>query len=131
MSEQHQTEHSSLIKTPKQLAIVVVLAFVVPVVVIIVLAQLAVGTKKSTASPAAQEEAIAKRLKPAGEVIVVAAGGAQQLRDGKAVVETACPRRPAIQPKAKAFMNPVGQPATLPEWPAHPKPETRLPGRRA
>ena len=90
MSEQHQTEHSSLIKTPKQLAIVVVLAFVVPVVVIIVLAQLAVGTKKSTASPAAQEEAIAKRLKPAGEVIVAAAGVAQQLRDGKAVVETAC-----------------------------------------
>ena len=91
MSEHHQTEHSSLIKTPKQLAIVVVLAFVVPVVVIIVLAQLAVGTKKSTASPAAQEEAIAKRLKPAGEVIVAAAGGApQQLRDGKAVVETAC-----------------------------------------
>ena len=90
MSEQHQTEHSSLIKTPKQLAIVVVLAFVVPVVVIILLAQLAAGTKKSTASPAAQEEAIAKRLKPVGEVIVAAAGGAQQLRDGKTVVETAC-----------------------------------------
>lgn len=90
MSEQHQTEHSSPIKTPKQLAIVVVLAFVVPVVVIIMLAQLAAGTKKSTASPAAQEEAIAKRLKPVGEVIVAAAGGAQQMRDGKTVVETAC-----------------------------------------
>lgn len=90
MSEHHQIEHSSPIKTPKQLAIVVVLAFVVPVVVIILLAQLAAGTKKSTASPAAQEEAIAKRLKPAGELIVAAAGGAQQLRDGKSVVETAC-----------------------------------------
>ena len=39
---------------------------------------------------ARQEEAIAKRLKPVGEVIVAAAGGAQQLRDGKTVVETAC-----------------------------------------
>ncbi len=90
MSEHHQTEHSSPIKTPKQLAIVVVLAFVVPVVVIILLAQMAAGTKKSTASPAAQEEAIAKRLKPAGEVIIAAASGAQQMRDGKTVVETAC-----------------------------------------
>ena len=90
MSEHHQTEHSSPIKTPKQLAIVVTLAFIVPVVVIIVLAQFAAGGKKSTASPAAQEEAVAKRLKPAGEVIISASGGAQQLRDGKTVVETAC-----------------------------------------
>jgi cytochrome c5 len=90
MSEHHQTEHYSPIKTPKQLAIVVTLAFIVPVVVIIVLAQFAAGSKKSTASPAAQEEAVAKRLKPAGEVIISASGSAQQLRDGKTVVETAC-----------------------------------------
>ncbi len=90
MSEHHQTEHSSPIKTPKQLAIAIVLAFVVPVVVIIMLAQLAADTKKSTLSPDAQEEAIAKRLKPAGEVVIAAAGGAQQIRDGKSVVEMAC-----------------------------------------
>ncbi|MFZ9527985.1 MAG: c-type cytochrome [Burkholderiales bacterium] len=90
MSEHHQTEHSSPIKTPKQLAIVVALAFIVPVVVIIVLAQFAAGGKKSTASPAAQEEAVAKRLKPAGEVMISASGSAQQLRDGKTVAETAC-----------------------------------------
>lgn len=90
MSEHHQTEHSSPIKTPKQLAIAIVLAFIVPVVVIIMLAQLAADTKKSTLSPAAQEEAVAKRLKPAGEVVIAAAGGAQQIRDGKSVVEMAC-----------------------------------------
>ena len=66
------------------------LAFIVPVVVIIMLAQLAADTKKSTLSPAAQEEAVAKRLKPAGEVVIAAAGGAQQIRDGKSVVEMAC-----------------------------------------
>lgn len=90
MSEHHQTEHSSPIKTPKQLVIAIVLSFIVPVVVIVMLAQLAAGTKKPAISPDAQEEAVAKRLKPAGEVVVTAAGGAQQLRDGKSVVETAC-----------------------------------------
>jgi cytochrome c5 len=90
MSDQHQTEHSTPIKTPKQLIIVIVLAFVVPVLLIIMLAQLAVGGKKSVEPTAASEEAVARRIKPAGEVVVAAAGGAQQVRDGKTVVETAC-----------------------------------------
>jgi cytochrome c5 len=90
MSEHDQTEHSSPIKTPKQLAIAIVLAFIVPVVVIIMLAQLAVDTRKPTLSPDAHEEAVAKRLKPVGEVVVAAAGGAQQVRDGKSVFDMAC-----------------------------------------
>jgi cytochrome c5 len=90
MSDQHQTEHSSPIKTPKQLIIVVVLAFIVPVLLIVMLAQLAVGGKKSAEPTAASEEAVARRIKPAGEVVVAAAGGAQQVRDGKTVVESAC-----------------------------------------
>lgn len=90
MSDQHQTEHSSPIKTPKQLIIVVVLAFAIPILGAVMLAQLAVGGKKPVESAAAHEEAVAKRIKPVGEVLVVAAGGAQQMRDGKAVVETAC-----------------------------------------
>lgn len=90
MSEHQPTEHSSPIKTPKQLIIAVVLAFVVPVVVIIMLAQLVTGSKKPPESEAAHEEAVARRIKPAGEVVVAAAGGAQQLREGKAVVEAAC-----------------------------------------
>lgn len=90
MSEHNHTEHSSPIKTPKQLVIAIVLAFVVPVLIIVMLAQLATGGRKSPDSSEAREEAIAKRLKPAGEVAVAAAGGAQQLRDGKTVVETAC-----------------------------------------
>lgn len=90
MSEHHQTEHSSPIKTPKQLIIVVVLAFVIPVIVIVMLAQLAADGKKPALSADAQEEAVAKRIKPAGEVVIAAAGGAQQIRDGKTVVETVC-----------------------------------------
>jgi cytochrome c5 len=83
-------EHSSPIKTPKQLIIAVVLAFLVPVLVIIMLAQIATSGKRKPADSAAAEEAVAKRLKPVGEVVVAAAGGTQQLRDGKTVVESAC-----------------------------------------
>ena len=90
MSEHQQTEHSSPIKTPKQLMIVVVLAFIIPVLVIVMLAQLAADSAKPALSEDAREEAIAKRIKPAGEVVIAAAGGAQQIRDGKTVVETVC-----------------------------------------
>lgn len=90
MSENHTPEHTSLIKTPKQLVIVVVLSFMVPVIVIVMLAQLATGSKKSAAPTATSEEAIAQRIKPAGTVMVTAAGGVQEIRSGKSVVEAAC-----------------------------------------
>ncbi len=70
MSENHTPEHTSLIKTPKQLAIVVVLSFIVPVIVIVTLAQIAASGKKPAAATAASEEAVAKRIKPAGTVVV-------------------------------------------------------------
>jgi cytochrome c5 len=90
MSEHKTPEHTSLIKTPKQLIIVVVLSFIVPVLVIVMLAQLAVDGKRKPADTAAAEEAIAKRIKPAGDIVVVAAGGSQELRNGKAVYESVC-----------------------------------------
>jgi len=70
MSDNHIPEHSSPIKTPKQLAIVVVLAFILPVVIIVMLAQIATSGKSRPDDSAAAEEAVAKRLKPAGEVVV-------------------------------------------------------------
>ncbi len=70
MSENHTPEHTSLIKTPKQLAIVVVLSFIVPVVVIVTLAQIATSSKKPAAATAASEEAVARRIKPVGTVVV-------------------------------------------------------------
>lgn len=94
MSEHQTPEHTSLIKTPQQLIIVVVLSFIVPVLLIVMLAQLAIDSHRkpaATAKPtAAAEEAVAQRLKPAGEVIVAAAGGAQEIRTGKAVYEAVC-----------------------------------------
>jgi cytochrome c5 len=91
MSDSQPPEHSSPIKTPKQLAIAIVVAFVVPVLLIVMLAQLAVDLAAPPAADgAAAEEAVAKRLKPAGTVVVADAGALQQVRDGKTVTEAAC-----------------------------------------
>ena len=71
MAEIHIEEHSSPIKTPTQLAIVVVLAFAVPITLIVMLTQLVTGgADLSKSNPAMSEETIAKRLKPVGEVAV-------------------------------------------------------------
>ena len=69
--EIHVEEHSSPIKTPKQLVIVVVLSFAVPITLILMLAHLVIGSADvSKNNPGMSEEAIAKRLKPVGEVVV-------------------------------------------------------------
>jgi cytochrome c5 len=71
MAEIHVEEHSSPIKTPQQLFIVVLLAFAVPITLIVMLTQLVIsGGDLSKDNPALSEEAIAKRLKPVGEVVV-------------------------------------------------------------
>jgi cytochrome c5 len=71
MAEIHVEAHSSLIQTPKQLVIVVVLAFAVPITLIVMLTQLVTsGGDLPKSHPAMSEEAIAKRLKPVGEVVI-------------------------------------------------------------
>ena len=92
MSEIHIEEHSSPIKTPKQLIIVVFLAFAVPITLIVMLSQLVTsGMDSSKSSPGMSDEAIAKRLKPVGEVVVTAAPGAPEIeKSGKEVVEAVC-----------------------------------------
>lgn len=70
MNEHQVPEHVPLIKTPKQLIIVVLLAFIVPITVLIMLAQLALDGKRKPEATAASEEAVTKRLKPAGSVVV-------------------------------------------------------------
>ena len=89
MSEHDHSEHTSFIKTPKQLIAVVVLAFVVPIVLISILASLA----SRAVSPSAQvesAEAIAKRLKPVGQVVVAEGSDVPGQRTGKQIVEAVC-----------------------------------------
>ncbi len=69
--ETHAQEHSSPIKTPKQLIVVVVLSFVVPITLIAMLTQLVTGGSATVKdNPGLTDAAIAKRLKPVGEVVV-------------------------------------------------------------
>ncbi|HKQ23289.1 MAG TPA: c-type cytochrome [Burkholderiales bacterium] len=76
MAEVRIKEHSSPIKTPKQLIVVIVLCFLVTVFGIVMIAKLVTGGLKiDPKSPAMSEEAVAKRLKPVGDV-VIAEGGA-------------------------------------------------------
>ena len=64
-------EHSSVIKTPKQLIVVVLAAFIVPITVIALLTQFVTGgISVGKDDPAMSEEAVAKRLKPVGELVL-------------------------------------------------------------
>lgn len=61
--------HTSLIKTPKQLVVVIVLAFAVPIISIILLTQLATSGKAPSAE-ALEPEAVAQRIKPVADVVI-------------------------------------------------------------
>jgi len=75
MAEVHMEERSSPIKTPKQLVVAIVLAFLVPVLGIVMIAELATsGLKVDPKSSAMSDEAVARRLKPVGEVVIGEAG---------------------------------------------------------
>jgi cytochrome c5 len=84
-------QHNALIKTPRQLITVVILAFVVPVIVIILLVVFVAGNKTGGAgSDAMTPEAISDRLKPVGMVALAPVAGARTLQSGEAVYQAAC-----------------------------------------
>lgn len=87
MSEQ---QHSSFIKTPQQLIVVVLLAFLVPVFGIVMIVQLVANRPK--ADPAAMTpEAIAARIQPVGRVEFGEAGrAAAGPRSGEEIVKAVC-----------------------------------------
>ena len=81
--------HSSFIKTPQQLVVVILLAFLVPIIVIILLVQLA--TSRPTPDPGAlSPEAVSKRLQPVGTVEFGAPSAPAGARTGDAIVKTVC-----------------------------------------
>jgi len=84
-------QHASPIKTPRQLVVVVVLAFLVPVLIIVLLVKFVTGDKLAGAgSSSMTAEAVAERLKPIGSVAFSEAGGARTLQSGEAVFKLAC-----------------------------------------
>jgi cytochrome c5 len=90
-NEVHIPEHPSPIKTPAQLIVVVVLAFVVPVALILMIVQLIIGGLRTDPThPGMDENAIAARIKPVGEVNFVVAGAAKTERSGEEVAKAVC-----------------------------------------
>jgi cytochrome c5 len=85
-------KHSSLIKTPRQLITLIVLAFVVPVILIILLATFVAGQRTEGAgTDAMTAEAIAERLRPVGTVVLAGApSGPRTLQSGEAVYKLGC-----------------------------------------
>jgi cytochrome c5 len=81
-------EHTSFIKTPKQLAIVVALAFAIPIALIGLLSQLVTGVRPPGSQDA--ETGVLNRIKPVGEVTVSDATAPQDSMTGERVYQEVC-----------------------------------------
>ncbi|HEV8256808.1 MAG TPA: c-type cytochrome [Casimicrobiaceae bacterium] len=81
-------KHTSFIKTPKQLVIVVVLAFAVPIALIVLLSQL-ITDMRPRGSQDAQTDVL-NRIKPVGEVTLVDASASQASITGEKVYQDVC-----------------------------------------
>jgi len=85
--------HSSFIKTPQQLIVVIALSFLVPIIGIVLLVQLVTSERGADAN-ALTPESIAARIQPVGKVEFVGGGGAggaaAGARSGEEVVKAVC-----------------------------------------
>jgi cytochrome c5 len=81
-------EHSSFIKTPKQLIVVVVLAFAVPIALIVLLSQLVTGVRPGATEDT--ETGVLNRIKPVGEVTLADANAPKGNMSGEQVYQTVC-----------------------------------------
>lgn len=82
---EHET-HSSFIKTPRQLVIVVVLAFVIPISVAAFFSQLATSGTET----AGTEDQIRERIKPVGSIVMAQASGPKGSLTGEQVFGQTC-----------------------------------------
>jgi cytochrome c5 len=79
--------HSSAIKTPKQLIVVVVLAFLVPITVIGLLSQLFTSTMRDATE---DEQHVLARIKPVGTVVIAEATAPKGSLTGEQVFAQVC-----------------------------------------
>jgi cytochrome c5 len=90
-NEQHSEEHSSPIKTPKQLAVTIVLAFIVPVIVLIMLANMVTfGGKSGAGSEAHTKVSIDERIAPVAKFELVDATAPRVFKTGEQVFAAVC-----------------------------------------
>jgi cytochrome c5 len=96
MSDAHPTQdddgsHEGPIKTPKQLILTIVYAFVVPIFAIVLLVMYVTADQRSGAgSDALAAEAVARRIQPVGTVQIRDASDASALKPGAQVFAAQC-----------------------------------------
>jgi cytochrome c5 len=92
MSDVQHDEHSSPIKTPKQLITVIVLSFLVPIILIVMFSQLLTTglSKDKEVQGISSAEAVAARIKPVGMVEVTDPNAPKVEKSGKEIVDAVC-----------------------------------------
>ena len=93
MSDSHNEEHQSPIKTPKQLAAAIVAAILIPIICIVLLVQYVANDKKvGVGSDAQSADAVAARIKPVADqgFTFKDANAPKQLQTAEAVYTAAC-----------------------------------------
>ncbi|WP_342067211.1 c-type cytochrome [Achromobacter kerstersii] len=89
--QEHIEEHSSPIKTPKQLVVTIVLSFVIPIAIIILLVNMVVsGNKVGAGSDTLTQEAITKRIAPVAGFELVDANAPKVFKTGEQVFAAVC-----------------------------------------
>ncbi|QEI08981.1 cytochrome c5 family protein [Pigmentiphaga aceris] len=91
VQQTHSEDHESPIRTPKQLAVVVLLSFVVPIVVIILLVKfVTAGNSVGAGSDSLTEESVANRLRPVAGFELRDANAPRVFQSGEAVYKAVC-----------------------------------------
>jgi len=87
----HDAPHEGPIKTPKQLILAVIFAFVVPIAAIVLLVTyVASDTKPGAGSEGLTAEAVARRIQPVGSVEVKDVTDVSTLKTGEQVFQAQC-----------------------------------------
>ncbi len=90
-SHAHDGPHEGPIKTPRQLIVAVVLAFVVPIFAIVLLVKyVAADSQPAAGSTGLGAEAVARRIQPVGMVELRDASDAGALKNGEQVFTAQC-----------------------------------------
>lgn len=83
--------HEGPIKTPKQLIVTVLLAFIVPIIIIFLLINLVLsGSIQGAGSQALTPEAVASRIKPVAGFALVDANAPKVFKTGQQVYDSTC-----------------------------------------
>jgi cytochrome c5 len=90
-SHDHDGPHEGPIKTPKQLVLAVVFAFVVPIFLIVLLVKyVATDNRGGAGSDGLAAEAVARRIQPVGSIQVKDASDTGALKTGEQVFTAQC-----------------------------------------